>query len=187
MAMFSAARLSEVFVEIADTLVGEFDLIEFLQMVTAHTSDLVDARAAGLMLADDQGRLQLMAASDEHTEMLELFQIQAQEGPSHDCYRAGKPVVNADLRTAADRWPKLAPRAVAAGYRSVHAFPLRLRHQVIGARTSSEPMPGTWHQRTFSWSRRLPTWPPSGCCRSAPSGMERRCPRSCRSRWRAGR
>ena len=133
MAMFSAVRLSEVFVEIADTLVSEFDLIEFLQMVTSHTSDLVDARAAGLMLADDKGRLQLMAASDEHSEMLELFQVQAREGPSHDCYSAGKPVVNADLRTAVDRWPRLAPRAVAAGYRSVHAFPLRLRHQVIGA------------------------------------------------------
>ena len=133
MAMFTTERLSEVFVEVADTLVGEFDLIEFLQMVTAHTSDLVDARAAGLLLADDRGRLQWMAASDERTELIELFQVQAHEGPSHDCYRDGRPVVNADLRTATAQWPKFAPRAVAAGYRSVHAFPLRLRNQVIGA------------------------------------------------------
>jgi GAF domain-containing protein len=65
--------------------------------------------------------------------MLELFQVQALEGPCQDCYRQGHPVFNADLRAAADKWPQFAPRAVAAGYRSVHAFPMRLRQQVIGA------------------------------------------------------
>jgi len=129
----SAERLAEVFVQVADTLVDEFDLIEFLQMVTSQTSELVDARDAGLLLADHQGRLQLMAASDERTQMLELFQVQTVEGPCQDCYREGEPVVNADLREAADRWPKFAPRAVEAGFRSVHAFPLRLRKDVIGA------------------------------------------------------
>lgn len=133
MPMVSPARLAEVFVEVADTLVDEFDLIEFLQMVSSHTSELVDAQAAGLLLADQQDRLQLMAASDENAQMLELYQVQAHEGPCQDCFRQGEPVINADLRTAGDRWPMFAPRAVAAGYRSVHAFPLRLRQQVIGA------------------------------------------------------
>lgn len=129
----SAQRLAEVFVEVADTLVDEFDLIEFLQMVSGHSSDLVDAHAAGLLLVDNKGRLQLMAASNEQAQMLELFQLQAHEGPCQDCFKEGVPVVNADLRAASDRWPVFAPRAVAAGYRSVHAFPLRLRQQVIGA------------------------------------------------------
>lgn len=129
----STERLAEVFVQVADTLVDEFDLIEFLQMVTSQTSELVDARDAGLLLADHQGRLQLMAASDERTQMLELFQVQTVEGPCQDCFREGQPVVNADLRDAGDRWPKFAPRAVEAGFRSVHAFPLRLRKDVIGA------------------------------------------------------
>lgn len=129
----SAERLAEVFVQVADTLVDEFDLIEFLQMVTSQTSELVDARDAGLLLADHHGRLQLMAASDERTQMLELFQVQTVEGPCQDCFRQGVPVVNADLAEAADRWPQFAPRAVRAGFRSVHAFPLRLRRDVIGA------------------------------------------------------
>jgi transcriptional regulator with GAF, ATPase, and Fis domain len=129
----SAQRLAEVFVQVADTLVDEFDLIEFLQMVTSQTSELVDARAAGLLLADRKGHLQLMAASDERTQMLELFQVQTVEGPCQDCYREGEAVVNADLREAAGRWPKFAPRAVEAGFRSVHAFPLRLRRETIGA------------------------------------------------------
>ena len=129
----STRRLAEVFVQVADTLVDEFDLIEFLEMVTSQTSELVDARDAGLLLADHQGRLQLMAASDERTQMLELFQVQAVEGPWQDCFRNGSPGVNPDLLEAAGRWPKFAPRAVEAGFRSVHAFPLRLRSDVIGA------------------------------------------------------
>ncbi|MCW2764298.1 MAG: hypothetical protein JWO11_257 [Nocardioides sp.] len=133
MAMIQAERLAEVFVELADTLVDEFDLIEFLQMLTSRTSDLIEARAAGLLLADNRGNLRLMAASDERSELLELFQVQSLEGPCQDCYREGAAVVNADLTKASDRWPRFAPRAVEAGYRSVHAFPLRLRQDVIGA------------------------------------------------------
>jgi len=133
MTTIASDRLAQVFVEVADTLVDEFDLIEFLQRVATHTSDLVAARACGLLLADHRGRLQLMAASDEGAEMLELFQVQALEGPCQDCYREGEPMINADLEHAQDRWPRFAPMAVAAGFKSVHAFPMRLRGQVIGA------------------------------------------------------
>ena len=133
MPIVSPERLAEVFVEVADTLVDEFDLIEFLQMVSVHTSDLVAARAAGLMLADVNDHLQLMAASSEGAQMLELFQVQAQQGPCQDCYRLGRPISSPDLREATETWPQFAPQAVAAGYLAVHAFPLRLRNKVIGA------------------------------------------------------
>ena len=133
MSTLSAQRVAEVFVEVADTLVDEFDLIEFLEMVTSRASELVGSSAAGLLLADEHGRLQFMAASDEQAHLVELFQVQAREGPCQDCYRQGTPVSNIDLREAGGRWPHFAPRAVAAGFRSVHAFPLRLRKEVIGA------------------------------------------------------
>jgi transcriptional regulator with GAF, ATPase, and Fis domain len=133
MSALAAERVADMFVEFADTLVEEFDLIEFLQMVTARASELVGSAAAGLLLADPHGQLQFMAASDERTELLELFQVQAREGPCQDCFRMAAPVINADLREAAQRWPQFAPRAVAAGFRSVHAFPLRLRRDCIGA------------------------------------------------------
>ena len=102
-------------------------------MVTARAAELVDSSAAGLLLADQHGKLQFMAASDERTELLELFQVQQLEGPCQDCFHQGAPVVNANLGQAAGKWPRFAPRAVDAGFQSVHAFPLRLRHQVIGA------------------------------------------------------
>jgi transcriptional regulator with GAF, ATPase, and Fis domain len=129
----SVDRLAKVFVEVADTLVDEFDLIEFLHLVTSRTTELVTTGAAGLLLADHRGRLQFMAASSEEARLLELFQVQIHEGPCQDAFRSGAPVLNADLSSADDRWPSFAPRAVSAGYLSVHAFPLRLRSEVIGA------------------------------------------------------
>ena len=133
MGTVSRERLAEVFVEMADTLVADFDVIDFLQVVTARTAELVEVAAVGLLLADPHGELQFMAASDEATRLLELFQLQNHEGPCLDSFRSGEPVVNADLTRAADQWPLFAPQAAARGFRSVHALPLRLRGQVIGA------------------------------------------------------
>src|SRR5690349_24603459 len=115
----SAERLARVFVEVADTLIDEFDLIEFLQLLASRTADLLDASPVGLLLADQLGRLEFMAASEESVKLLELFQVQNQEGPCLDAFRTGTPVVNADLQEATSRWPLFAPRAVAAGFRSV--------------------------------------------------------------------
>ena len=133
MTTVSAERLATIFVEVADTLVDEFDLVDFLHMLTERASSLVEAAAVGLMLTDQRGRLEFMAGSDENVRLIELFQLQNQEGPCLDAFRTGLPVINVDLATAAARWPRFVPRAAAAGFRSVHAFPLRLRERVIGA------------------------------------------------------
>jgi GAF domain-containing protein len=133
MSTISPERLAEVFVEVADTLVDDFDLIEFLRAVTSHTAELADVAAAGLLLADHRGHLQFMAASSEEARLLELFQVQTEEGPCQDAFHTGSSTESADLVSAQDRWPVFAPRAVSAGYRSVHALPLRLRSKVIGA------------------------------------------------------
>jgi GAF domain-containing protein len=133
MTTVSAQRLATIFVEVADTLVDEFDLIDFLHMLTDRAASLVDAAAVGILLADPRGRLEFMAGSDENVKLLELFQLQNQEGPCLDAFRTAQPVINVDLSAAGGRWPRFAPRATASGYQAVHAFPLRLRQQVIGA------------------------------------------------------
>jgi GAF domain-containing protein len=131
--MISTERISDLFVEVADTLVDEFDVIDFLHTLTVHAAGISGADAAGLLLTDQMGRLQFMAASNPNGETLELFQLQNSEGPCLDCFTTGEPVVNADLAHAADRWPTFAPRAIQLGYQSVHAFPMRLRDHIIGA------------------------------------------------------
>jgi GAF domain-containing protein len=133
MSTVSAERLATVFVEAADTLVDEFDLLDFMHMLVDRARSLVDAAAAGLMLADEHGRLEFMAGSDENVRLVELFQLQNDQGPCLEAFRTGRSVINVDLASAADRWPRFAPRAEEAGFHSVHAFPLRLRTQVIGA------------------------------------------------------
>ena len=127
--MIAVEKLAAVFVEVADTLVVDFDIVDFLQMVTTRSADMTRAQAAGLLLANERNQLQFMAASQESVKLLELFQLQAEEGPCLDCFRFGA----ADLARAAERWPRFAPEAVRAGYRAVHAFPLRHRNKVIGA------------------------------------------------------
>jgi GAF domain-containing protein len=129
----SVQRLAQVFVEVAGTLDDEFDPAEFLHMLTVRIADLVDASAVGVLLADGKGRLQFAAASDEGAKAVEIFQAQTHEGPCEQAYRTGESVINADLRTAGARWPRFAAKATAAGFHTVHAFPLRLRSQVIGA------------------------------------------------------
>ena len=133
MTTIPAQRLARIFVEVADTLVDEFDLIDFLQMLVTRAAELINNSTAGLLLSDQHNELRFMAASDENTRSLELFQAQNKQGPCLDAFRTGRPVVNIDLEHGSTLWPLFAPTAAAAGFRTVHAFPLRLRREVIGA------------------------------------------------------
>lgn len=129
----NAEQLTRMFVEVADTLVDDFDLVEFLQKMADNAADVSGAAAVGLILAGPGQRLRFMAATNLSGRKLELLQLQNSEGPCLDCFRTGEPVVNANLDQAQDRWPVFTPAAVEAGFRSVHAFPLRLRGETIGA------------------------------------------------------
>ena len=125
--------LARTFVELADTLVDDFDVVELLTRLADRCVDVVDVGAAGLMLAAPDGDLRVMASSSETMRLLELFELQSQEGPCLDCYRTGQPVVNQNLATVNGLWPRFAAQALVAGFHSVHALPLRLRGTVIGA------------------------------------------------------
>ena len=125
--------LARTLVELADTLVDEFDVVELLTLLVDRCVEVLGVSAAGLMLVAPDGDLRLAASSSEAMRVVELFELQSQEGPCLDCHRAGEPVVNQDLAIVNGRWPNFAPVALEAGFRSVHALPLRLRGQVIGA------------------------------------------------------
>jgi GAF domain-containing protein len=125
--------LSDTFVDLADTMVADFDVIDFLHMLTDRTIALLSAPAAGVLLADPRGELRVAAASSEEAGLLELFQLQNDQGPCLDCFRTGRPVTAADLMGGAQPWPRFAQAAVQAGFRTVEALPMRLRDQVIGA------------------------------------------------------
>jgi transcriptional regulator with GAF, ATPase, and Fis domain len=138
--------LSDTFIELADTMVAEFDVIDFLHMLTDRTVALLGASAAGVMLADPRGELRVAAASTEEAGLLELFQLQNDQGPCLECFRTGRPVTAADLTVAGQRWPRFAQAAVQAGFVTVEALPMRLRDQVIGALNLFRAEPGSFDQ-----------------------------------------
>jgi len=125
--------LARTFVELADSLVADFDVVELLTVLADRCVEVLDVAAAGLMLVASEGDLRVMASSSEAMRVLELFEVQSQEGPCLDCFRTGQPVDNPDLATIDGRWPLFAAEALAAGFHSVCALPMRLRGVVIGA------------------------------------------------------
>jgi transcriptional regulator with GAF, ATPase, and Fis domain len=125
--------LARTLVELADTLTGDFDVVELLTLLADRCVDVLDVAAPGIMLVAPDGSLRVMASSSEAMRLLELFELQAHEGPCLDSYRTGLPVLNHDLATVDGRWPRFAVEALAAGFHSVHALPMRLRGDIIGA------------------------------------------------------
>lgn len=131
--MVDAQRLSRVFVELADTLVQEFDVVDFLTVLARRSAELLHATEAGVILADEHGTLRYVASSHESARMLELFELQNAEGPCLDCYRNNERIVNQSLADVPSRWPRFAPEATRLGFAMVHALPMRLRGSVVGA------------------------------------------------------
>jgi hypothetical protein len=126
-------RVLDAVVSIVDTLLVDFDVVELLTELTERCTQLLDVESAGFLLADPFDQLRLLAATSEQTRELELFQLQADEGPCVDCYVTGQPVSVADIQAATQRWPRFVPAALNAGFASVHAVPMRAAGIVLGA------------------------------------------------------
>jgi GAF domain-containing protein len=128
-----ASRVSAAFVKITDTLVDDYDVLDLLHTLVEECVDLLDATAAGLMLAGPDGVLQVLASTSEESHLVEVLQQESGAGPCVECYITGKPLMIRDIAGTGDRWPKFKEEAAAQGFQSVHAFPLRVRGKAIGA------------------------------------------------------
>ncbi|HUR52209.1 MAG TPA: GAF and ANTAR domain-containing protein [Mycobacteriales bacterium] len=148
-------EIVSAFISLSGGLVAGIDLLDVLGGLTASCSRLLDVASAGLLLADPRGSLHVVAASSERTEDLEAFQVQRSQGPCHDCYNDGLPVLVADLARAADRWPEFVPHALGLGFSSVHAVPLRLRGNVIGAMGLFGTTPGALNEEDLRLGQAL--------------------------------
>jgi GAF domain-containing protein len=141
--MTREADLLAAFIEFADTIVDEYDVVEFLHRLAMRCVELVHATEAGIMLADHDGTLHYVASSSERMRLIELFELQHEQGPCLDAYRDGIAVHTSLSTEAFERWPRFAPHAQEVGFESVAALPMRLRSEVIGALNifSSRPEP----------------------------------------------
>ncbi len=136
------SRLIDALVTLADTLAAGYDVAELMQYLVEVSVDLLDAVAAGLVLADGDGQLEVLASTSERIELLEVLQIRTGRGPCFDCYSTGAPQTIPDVAAEADRWPEFATLATGDGFRSVHAVPMRHRDRVIGALNLFRGQPG---------------------------------------------
>lgn len=134
--------LARTFVDLADTLVADFDVVDFLHTLARRSTELLDASAAGIMLADQHGDLQVMASSSEEARLLELFELQRNEGPCLDCFRSGRQVARADLPAMRESWPAFTERLEQLGFNSAQALPMRLRTDTIGVLNLFRAKPG---------------------------------------------
>ena len=126
-------KVLDAVVSLVDSLLVDFDVVDLLTELTMRCAKLLDVAAAGFLLADSLGHLRLLAATSEQARELELFQLQAEEGPCVDCYATGQSVSVADLDAHSARWPRFVPAAREAGFSSVHAVPMRAAGSVLGA------------------------------------------------------
>jgi GAF domain-containing protein len=137
--------LTAAFIDIADTMVADYDPIDLAHRLAKHCADLLDVAAAGLLLADGQGNLGLLASSNEQARVVELFQLQtSRRGPCLDCFHNGTPITAANLSRWRHRWPGFVDEAQRQGFNTVHAMPMILRNQTVGAlnlfRTGTTPL-----------------------------------------------
>ena len=143
--MSREAAIARTLVEIADTLAADFDIVQVLSDVVDCCIDSLDVAAAGIMLVGPEGDLRAMASSSGAQKMLELADLQTREGPCLESFRTGLAVRSRDLTHDDQRWPRFAAEAVAAGFRSVHSMPMRLRDTIIGALGLFRSVPGEFH------------------------------------------
>ncbi|MCW2568864.1 MAG: hypothetical protein JWN54_2961 [Mycobacterium sp.] len=151
----SERQLAEAFVELADTLVDDFDVVDFLHQVTVRCAQVLGVSAAGVLLTDQRGALRVVAASTEQTRLLELLQLQTDQGPCPESFHTGRPVSVADLSDSNGRWPRFAAEAQQFGIVSVHALPMRLRTDVIGTLNLFDAEPGALSEDTLRLAQAL--------------------------------
>ena len=156
-------------VEMADTLVDDYDVIDLLTGLTDRCVNLLGVSAAGVMLASPAGSLGLVASSSEAMRLLELFELQAQEGPCLDAFRSGQPVEHVNLAVGSGRWPSFGAAAREAGFLSAAALPLRLREMTLGALNLLSVSGPRCGRPISSSPGPSPTWPRSASVSTGPA------------------
>jgi hypothetical protein len=101
---------------LGDPVAEERDLLDALHELVRACVDIGSAAAAGIVVRDADGGPELLAASDGR--LFELFRLQHCDGPCVEAMSTSAP---------------FAASAAVLGFSAVHAFPMRLREERLGA------------------------------------------------------
>ncbi|CAM5281133.1 MULTISPECIES: GAF and ANTAR domain-containing protein [Streptomyces] len=137
--------ITRTFVELADTLVDDFDVIDFLQHLTTRCCEIFTLADAAVLLAYPGPDLHSPAPCDPSPALSKVLDLALREGPGRDAYRTGAAIAPGDLARAPADWNDFTPQARDVGYTHACAVPLRLRRQTLGSLlllcTTSGPLP----------------------------------------------
>lgn len=153
--MSREARLNAAFVTVADTLTADYDVVDLLHTLVGECTEILDAQAGGLMLADGNGKLQVVASTSERADLVEVMQLAAGAGPCVDCFTTGKAVSVPDIQASTEEWPDFRAAALEQGFLSVHATPMRLRGEIIGTMNLFGTSIGTLKRRDAAVAQAL--------------------------------
>ncbi len=142
-------RLLETFVKLADTLIDDYDVVDLLQLLVDTCRDVLDTTAAGILLADSRGELEVVASTSEASRLVEMMQLSAEQGPCIESYRSGRSVSVPDIEVSKDEWWQFRGSALAQGFRSMDALPLRLRDTTLGTLNLLRSEPGAAPEDTI--------------------------------------
>jgi GAF domain-containing protein len=126
------ARVAKAFIRTTSALMTPYDIVELLSTLMATCTDIFGLEAGGILIADVVGDLELVASTSEEASIVETMVIGAGAGPCIDAYVRGEIVTVADIAVDAEEWPQFRSTALAQGFRSVHAVPMRIRGEVVG-------------------------------------------------------
>jgi transcriptional regulator with GAF, ATPase, and Fis domain len=135
-------QLIDAFAALADTLVVGYDVVDLLQTLVENCHDFLDIAAAGILLADPTGQLEVIASTSEASNLVEIMQVDAQAGPCMEAFTTGETVHVPDLDSTPERWPEFRDEAHRQGFHAVFALPLRLRQEIIGTLNLLRSEPG---------------------------------------------
>jgi len=178
-------QLVETFVTLTDTLVAEYDVVDLLQSLVDNAAEMFDASAAGIMLADRQHHLEVIASTSERSNFLGLMQLEVGEGPCVEAFTTAESVSVESPAEMQQRWPRFAARSVKLGYAAVHSVPLRLRDTTLGSLNLFRETTGALNDGTRSRCGRSPTWRRSASCSNARPCTPTWSRRSCSTHWTA--
>jgi len=135
-------RLIDTFATLADTLVADYDVVDLLQTLVERCADVFDIAAAGILLADADGELEVIASTSEASRLVEVMQLSARAGPCVESFTSGSVVSLPDVEDSPPEWQRFRDSAREQGFAAVFAIPLRLRETTIGALNLLSSAPG---------------------------------------------
>lgn len=147
--------LIDTFATLADTLVADYDVVDLLQTLVESCASLFDITAAGILLADADGELEVVASTSEASRLVEVMQLSARAGPCVECFTTGTVVSLPDVEDSPPAWQRFRDSAREQGFAAVHAIPLRLRDTTIGALNLMSTVTGALGQQDMRAAQAL--------------------------------